>query len=98
MSASKPCTFMLNSFSVSLIAPTPYKYSLSISKMPSTVQQVEVMVVNQAVVPPQGHRRWKLLSVLRSNAGSVSSAHSSAVWPRKVIPSRVLIFLCEKWL
>lgn len=94
MSASKPCTFMLNSFSVSLIAPTPYKYSLSISKMPSTVQQVEVMVVNQAVVPPQGHRRWKLLSVLRSNAGSVNSA----VWPRKVIPSRVLIFLCEKWL
>lgn len=93
MSASKPCTFMLNSFSVSLIAPTPYKYSLSISKMPSIVQQ-EVMVVNQTVVPPQGHRRWKLLSVLRSNAGSVISA----VWPRKVIPSQVLIFLCEKWL
>ena len=61
--------------------------------MPSIVEQ-EVMVVNQAVVPPQGHRRWKLLSVLRSNAGSVISA----VWPRKVIPSQVLIFLCEKWL
>lgn len=46
MSASKPCVFMLNSFSVSLIAPTsPHKYSLNISKMPSTVLQVEVLVV-----------------------------------------------------